>query len=724
MHRAFSSKPFHVMIFLLLFCQGKTLFAEDIKHLNAAFAPQNEERKGGIVLVLSGGGTKGIAHVGVLKMLEREKIPIAGIVGTSMGAVIGGLYASGYSADELRRIILETNIMGLLADSGTRIRPDSGNHRPLGESVPIYQKNFNKKLRMIGPLGILPARSLTNFLIKYTGEVKTTDFDHLPIPFACVATNLRSGEAVVLRDGNLASALRASASIPGLMELWPIGGNLLVDGGLVANLPVGVAKEIFPGYPIVAVNLAGETIAKSDESFKNVVDVLSQTIDIMTQDRLKQDEAQADLIIYPVLHGFSMLDSSGYEKIYQRGFEAAEAQSEAIVALSRKAAPAPRKYDKENDFRIVKRIRVVGLHERMANDLEKAYRGWIGHRYDMEKVNQALERMSKMEEVETVDVDTYPIASDDERNIEVVFSLEKRAPFEILADGYTSNLHSHRWMAVMMNARDLALAGDSAYFEGRLGDNEWGAVTRYFTPLLDQNQWGFSLGARKDRYSPHGIGTYSVERYSTRAMYYREHEKYRLGFGLAGEHTNAENNDDFTWGPYLYFNVDTLDNLLAPTKGLSFNSQVWWNTENIFVSRTNLTAYIPLKSDLHFILNFGLETGDKDNQAYRALLGDQEELFSLAAHPYMGDQAAWTRLGVGREFYRAWWGSLRGEFFAAYGLVMDGWNKTRDAWETGIAISVPGQFINSKILLIYDDGGELTLGFSLGIPRWWGSPLP
>ena len=86
--------------------------------------------------------------------------------------------------------------------------------------------------------------------------------------------------------------------------------------------------------------------------------------------------------------------------------------------------------------------------------------------------------------------------------------------------------------------------------------------------------------------------------------------------------------------------------------------------------------------------------------------------------------AAWTRLGVGREFYRAWWGSLRGEFFAAYGLVMDGWNKTRDAWETGIAISVPGQFINSKILLIYDDGGELTLGFSLGIPRWWGSPLP
>jgi NTE family protein len=207
-------------------------------------------------------------------------------------------------------------------------------------------------------------------------------------------------------------------------------------------------------------------------------------------------------------------------------------------------------------------------------------------------------------------------------------------------------------------------------------------------------------------------------------MYYKEGVDQRIGFGVAGERTNAWDNDSFVWGPYLYFNRDTLDNVLIPTRGHSISSRVWWNSDEILVSHTNLTAYIPMKSDLHFVLNFGLRTGDKDHPAYRALLGSNEELFSLSRHPYAGDQAAWGHLGVGYNFYSSWWGAIRGEAFAAYGMVMDEWSRAKDAWEAGLAFSVPGQFFNGRLILVYDEDDEFIVGFTIGSPQWWSSPLP
>ena len=700
-------------------------FAASADELPSPAALQDSEHKGGVVLALSGGGTKGFAHIGVLKILEREKIPVVGIVGTSIGAMIGGLYATGYSSDEIYKIISSTNVMGLIADSGTRIRPDSGNHRPTGENIKLYQKNFNKKLKVTGPLGFIQANSLVNFLTKYTGHIRTTDFNRLPIPFACVAADLSTGQEVVMRDGSLASAIRASISIPGLFEPWPLDGKLLVDGGLVANLPVNIAKKIFPGYPVIAVNLAGDTTSKPSESFKSVVDVMLQTIDIMTLDRRADNEANADIVLYPDLTGCGMLDAAGYDNIYKQGINAAEANLDRLISISQSAPPASvNQPQKEQDARIVRKVRIEGIHKKLAEDMEKAFESWIGLPYDVEKVNRALERMSRMEDVATADIDTLPAAGGNQNDVELLFSLEKRPAFEIGADGYTSNLHSHRWLAITMNARDLASAGDSAYLDTRFGNSEWGAVARYFTPLIDRSQWGFSLSARKDRYSPWDMESYSIERYSARVMYYHEYDDRRFGFGLAGEHTNTNQDDDFVAGPYLYLNLDTLDNILLPTKGYSLNSQIWWNSENIFVSKSKATAYLPIKNNLLLIFDAGLKTGDKESQAYRALLGSHEELFSLSARPYAGDQAAWARVGVGRDFYSSWWGSLRGEFFATYGMVMNGWRQEKDAWETGLALSVPGQFVNGKVLLVYDDRGELTVGFTVGMPRWWDSPLP
>jgi len=687
----------------------------------------DEQRRGGVVLVLSGGGTKGIAHIGVLKVLENEGIPVVGIVGTSIGSVIGGLYATGYEADRLLELVLETNIMGLVADAGTRMRPNAGDHRPKGEGTKLYHKSFTKDFKVAGPLGMLPATSLFNFLSQYTAHVQTTDFNYLPIPFACVATDLGNGDEIVMRSGSLASAIRASVAIPGLFEPWPMDGRLLVDGGLVANLPVGVAKDIFPGYPVVAVNLAGPSIAKSNERFKSMVDVLSQTIDIMTLDRLRRDEAQADLLIHPNVADFSMLDGKGYDTLYKRGLDAALAKVEGLRALSANAPPPPADRPHESMTRIVRDMRVEGLPERSAEDIVRDYSSWPGKPYDVDLVKTATDNLSRREDIATVDIDAVPALDGDPGDVDVVFSFERRAPYEFELDGYSSNLHSNRWMALLFTARDVYTPGDSFNFEGRVGgENVWGVQTRYFTPLLNRGQWGFALNARKDDIGPEGMSSYQIERYSARVMHYRENADSRVGFGVAGEHTNVPGHfDSFVWGPYFYFNLDTLDNLIVPTQGLSVNSQAWWNSENILVSRTKLTGYIPWRvPNLHLVVDAGLETGKKEHQAYRAVLGDQEELYSLAAHPLIGDQVAWARIGFGQNFYNSWWGALRGEVFAGYGLAMDDWERVNDAWELGIALSVPGQFLNGKLLMIYDDGGELTFGIKLGVPRWWGSPLP
>ena len=695
-----------------------------IRELAAGGVAVGEPRKGGIVLVLSGGGTKGFAHVGVLKVLEEQGIPVVGIVGTSIGSVIGGLYATGYTADELHDIIMETNIMGLLADSGTRIRPGAGNHRPVGESAKLFQKNLNKDFKSAGPLGVLPALSLVNFLTKYTGHIHTTDFEKLPIPFACVATDIGTGETVVLRDGNLSSAIRASVAIPGLLEPWPLDGRLLVDGGLVANLPVAIAKDLFPGYPVVAVNLAGTTIEKSDERFTNMVDILVQTIDVMTVDQLKHNESLADLIIYPDVSGFSMLDASGYDTIFESGLSAAGEKIDEVLALSASAPPPPLEPEPSAGLRIVRNVRVEGMHARAAGDIERSLAGWIDKPYNVEKVNAAMLRISKREEVATVDVDTYPASGGDPDDVDVVFSIEQRSAYQVTLDGYSTNLHPHRWVGFSINARDLASAGDSAYLQASYGNEEWGAALRYFTPLMNNSQWGFAFNARKERYEPDGWSKYSLERYSLRALYYEEGFSSRVGFGIAGENTNAAAQDKSAWGPYLYYQRDTLDNVLIPTKGHAFNSQIWWNSSGIWVSRSDLTAYVPFHKQLHFVIKLGLETGDMEHQAYRVLLGDQEELFSLARHPYVGDQSAWMHVGLGNTFYNSWWGSVRGEIFAAYGMIMEDWEKTNDAWEVGVALSIPGQLLNGRVLLVFDDDSEFTLGFTLGIPRWWDTPMP
>jgi NTE family protein len=287
-----------------------------------------------IGLVLSGGGARGVAHVGVLKALEEMRVPIDAIAGTSMGAVVGGLYASGMTAAEIER------------EFGSVDWQDAFRDRPSRDGLSLRRKREDREFLVQLPLGIrdgkvqLPSgliqgQKLGQQLRRLTLPVAATvDFDQLPTPFRAVATDLETGAMVVLKDGDLAQALRASLSAPGIFSPVEHNGRLLVDGGISDNVPVDVARAmnvdllivVDVGYP-----LAGR------RGLGSVTNVANQALTILI--RRESEKQLATLTANDVLVSPDMQDVSSYnftrlKRIMSAGADAAAKARGRLQALA------------------------------------------------------------------------------------------------------------------------------------------------------------------------------------------------------------------------------------------------------------------------------------------------------------------------------------------------------------------------------------------------------
>lgn len=279
----------------------------------------HELRKPKIGIVLSGGGARGFAQIGVLKALEEANIPIDFIAGTSIGSIIGGLYATGYSVDELRRTINEIDWRSLLSFTENENRDALLiDKKPLTDRS-ILSIRFDG-LRPVLPIAVSNGQKLTNLLnlllLKSRFRPKNS-FDELPIQFRCVTTDLLSGKRIVLSDGNLVEAMRASATWPVFYAAVHRDSMALVDGGLLSNFPVDVAKE-YACDIILAVNTTSEF--RSLEQMKNPLETLDQVFNIMMA-RTNDDQAKlADFLISPSLTDFSSFNFSSPDSIIERGY--------------------------------------------------------------------------------------------------------------------------------------------------------------------------------------------------------------------------------------------------------------------------------------------------------------------------------------------------------------------------------------------------------------------
>ena len=252
--------------------------------------------KGKIGLALGGGGAKGLAHIGVLKVLEEEKIPIQMIAGTSMGAVIGAIYATGKDSKQLEELALNTDL--------------------------------KETLRWIDPcfpkMGFIKGKKINDLLKSLIGEIKFTD---LKIPFACVATDIKSGEEVVIKTGSVVGGIRASISGPGVFPPVKWEERFLIDGGLVNPVPISVLKEMGADF-IIAVNVESRGEESGPEKVKrskelNLFTIIKQSF-LIAIDRFKRSGLkEADLIIEPCLKHVREIDFYRAKECISQGEAAA-----------------------------------------------------------------------------------------------------------------------------------------------------------------------------------------------------------------------------------------------------------------------------------------------------------------------------------------------------------------------------------------------------------------
>ncbi|MBT8254868.1 MAG: patatin-like phospholipase family protein [Bacteroidia bacterium] len=300
--------------------------------MTAVAAQQNDDPKVG--LVLSGGGAKGLAHIGVLKVIDSLGLKIDYVAGTSMGAVVGALYASGYSGIQLDSIFKSTDFDKLIGDEIPRASKsffERQNDERYAISVPF--DNFKIQL----PSAISRGQNVFNLLSRLTLHVSQIErFDQLPIPFFCIATNIETGEAVVLESGSLPQAIEASGAFPSLFQPIIIDDKILIDGGVVNNYPVDelIAKGM---DVIVGVDVQDDLADKED--LRSAPEILLQINKIRTKQAMEIKSKKTDIYIKPDIKGFTVISFSEGSKIINNGRRAAQQKISDLVNLKNSRQP-------------------------------------------------------------------------------------------------------------------------------------------------------------------------------------------------------------------------------------------------------------------------------------------------------------------------------------------------------------------------------------------------
>ena len=303
-----------------------------------------ERRKVGVVL--SGGGAKGMAHIGVLKVIERAGIPVDYVVGTSMGAIVGGLYSIGYDANTLDSLVRCQDWRYLLSDM---VEPHNQSMRErYNQSTYLLSRPIIRTTGLAAEGGLVSGHNLSNLFSWLTvGYHDSISFDNLPIPFACVATDMVDYSEVVFRSGWLSQAMRASMAIPGVFTPVRIDSMVLVDGGLKNNYPVDVARGMGADL-IIGVTL--QKPARKASELNNAMDILLQLVDFSVKNKFDDNVSHTDVQVAVDAEKFTSMSFSprAIDSLITIGEEAAMAQWDSLMALKRAIgldsayAPPPR----------------------------------------------------------------------------------------------------------------------------------------------------------------------------------------------------------------------------------------------------------------------------------------------------------------------------------------------------------------------------------------------
>ncbi|MDE2261531.1 MAG: patatin-like phospholipase family protein, partial [Gammaproteobacteria bacterium] len=446
-----------------------------------------------IGLVLSGGGARGIAHVGVLEVLEKLHVPIDAIAGTSMGAVVGGLYASGQSPEQIEATLRSMNWQEAFSD------------RPPREDLTLRRKqedeNFLVKFpigikggRPVLPMGLIQGQSLTEILRRLTLPVaRISNFDDLPTPFRAVATDLESGQEVVMGSGDLTSAMRASLSAPGVFAPVERDGRLLVDGGISDNVPVDVARAM--GVDVVIVVDVGYPLL-SRKKLGSVTAISNQMIAILMRRKSQQELERLgphDILISPELGDTSSFDFGDVHRLMGDGADAAWQMRNRLAALAVSPAQYQRYEQRRGTLRLppprIDFVKVQTGSEAYSRPIEALFHDIVGKKLDPGLVGRRITTLYGEGGLDTLDYRV--VRRDDEYGLLVDARGNSIGPNYVrfgisLRDDFAGDSYYDLAMRYVMS--DITRAGGEWVTDAQIGQNSL-LSTEVFLPLSHFSGW-------------------------------------------------------------------------------------------------------------------------------------------------------------------------------------------------------------------------------------------
>jgi NTE family protein len=370
--------------------------AQDSSATVAANEPTQTQRpRPKIGIALEGGGALGLAHIGVLEWFEDHHIPIDYIAGTSMGGLVGGLYATGKTPKELREIVEQQN-WDIIIGGQTPYQDLSFRRKEDNRDYPTsIQIGLKKGLSL--PAGLNAGHQISLLIDRETLPYSNLkSFDDLPVPYRCVATDLVSGKEVVFKDGSLPQAMRATMSIPGLFIPVRRDNQVLVDGGLVRNLPTDVVRAMGADV-VIAVHL--EVAPAKPEEIQSLFSVLGRSIDLIIRENEIRGLSGADLVLNVDLHEFKSLDYAKSRTIIDIGRKATEAKARvlepfALGATDWEAYLNTRDSRRRNNVPTPQFVRVEGTDPNTARHIEESLQPLVGKPLDVPTLDGLLTRLT------------------------------------------------------------------------------------------------------------------------------------------------------------------------------------------------------------------------------------------------------------------------------------------------------------------------------------------
>ena len=576
-----------------------------------------------VALVLSGGGARGAAHVGVLRVLEDLQVPIDCIAGTSMGAVVGAFYAAGFSPDEIEAELRSINWNEVIVGGqprrsrSFRRRQEDTRYLPLEAGI--------RGRRLITANSALKSTRLEYLLrTKLINTVAVSDFDHLYVPLRVVAADLVKGEEVVLSGGDLSEAVRASMSLPGVFPPMEIDGRFLVDGGALNNLPVDAALQMGADV-VIAVNV-GTPLMDRDQ-LASTLAIAYQALSLASEQRIRDQQAKATVVITPQLSGIAMLDFSKLPEAIASGETAAHEVAARLRAFAipglvrrRRAAPEPLR---------LRRVTATGTARVDERRVQAAIESREGAFLDFEQLERDIARIYEFGEFDRIKLNI--VVDGEDVDLTLVPSDNAMGPVYIrtgvrLRDDMRGN--SDFDLLVRVTRTSINARGAEWRTDMQAGTSR-GIATEFYQPLTFEGRSFVSarLADRKDRLDVFADGRkqteYQVDTSSAGldlGMTFGHAAEVRVGLSFAA--VDAESDIGPVAFPPLEANiggvrgsfvVDDLDTRGLPTDGFDLNIE-WFH------------AATQLGSDLE----------------YQVLSGSHHRFARAGRHIFFGGVAAGT----------------------------------------------------------------------------------